>query len=361
MFGFTQWNVDAGDKTVTIPQVKENTVPEIASFEYIEQMLDKALAKKTEPSKAQRDEAKKASREVVAGFPVYDEAKERAALDAFVAQREKAITAFIEDRKAVRKKLGDLGVEPLAVVPIKAWNDICTKADLMILQPDTDGRISLNGYNIQNEWKQDKDIEAAARVNHNEYVRKVLSFRDVGGMYGARGAYKATIVLPEPPADVIEKLIKVKSLSLKTAAVLDAIRFAETPTQIRRGAVAAWQAYQDWIKNEPIIYHEHGTAAAIIAQFGDFVIEKQAVDAAMEADELIPNSVGQALISPAMDGRSVSLAEYARIYGQQPQFPSIFNTTGGGTGGLSGLAGDYPYITRTYTIGYGSGTSISNS
>ena len=58
------------------------------------------------------------------------------------------------------------------------------------------------------------------------------------------------------------------------AAVPEAIGFEKAPSTLfgeeydRRVAAGIY---------DPIVYHEHGSAVAIIAQFGDFPIEKEAV------------------------------------------------------------------------------------
>jgi len=103
----------------------------------------------------------------------------------------------------------------------------------------------------------------------------------------------AQVVLPEPPRDVAATLLKARGLSLKTAAAREAIAFAEPPAMIyaRSFGEALKLDDQNWQQvrqeNDPIVFLEKGTAIAIIAQFGDFPIEKEMVDAALFGADLI--------------------------------------------------------------------------
>ena len=103
----------------------------------------------------------------------------------------------------------------------------------------------------------------------------------------------AQVVLPEPPRDVAATLLKARGLSLKTAAAREAIAFAEAPAMIyaRSFGEALKLDDQNWQQvrqeNDPIVFLEKGTAVAIIAQFGDFPIEKEMVDAALFGADLI--------------------------------------------------------------------------
>ena len=105
----------------------------------------------------------------------------------------------------------------------------------------------------------------------------------------------ARLMLPQPPADVLGVLLKAKFLELKVAAVAEAISFLESPSEILRKGhdriikdrmERRRQAIRDFL-NDPIVYHEHGSAVAIISQFGDFPIEQQIVDRVVNSEHLI--------------------------------------------------------------------------
>jgi hypothetical protein len=90
--------------------------------------------------------------------------------------------------------------------------------------------------------------------------------------------------MPVPPPDVADRLLKAKGLDLKVATVAEAISFKETPSELYRRAPAISEVVERWLRDDPIIYFEQGTAAAIIGQFGDFPIEHDIV-ARVLADE----------------------------------------------------------------------------
>lgn len=258
-----------------------------------------------------RSIAKKAATRNVAGFDIFDEAKERKELDDMIASKRKAIDTFRADRTKARERLAKLGVTPLAVVPLSAWEVICDKAGLFRLSPDKEGRVgcaydAFKNYIIEVttekrgmfgntfEAKSYKPNEVAlsaideqARRDWNGFLKEMF-----GGLVAPTGR-AATLILPTPPADVADILLKASSgeyLGLKVAAVAEAIGFKESPSDIVRNEAHRREEEarrKEMIDADPIVYHEEGTAAAIIAQFGDFPIEKAVVDAVVASDDLI--------------------------------------------------------------------------
>ncbi len=102
--------------------------------------------------------------------------------------------------------------------------------------------------------------------------------------------------LPEPPTDVAETLLKAHkaNIRLKVALVPEAISFTETPYQIltrdHQARVKEKERQRELareFKNDPIAYYEVGSAVAIIAQFGDFPIEKEVVDRVVNSEHII--------------------------------------------------------------------------
>lgn len=110
------------------------------------------------------------------------------------------------------------------------------------------------------------------------------------GVSPAKSKVSATLVLPAPPQGVAAILLKAKDLDLKVAAVGEAIAFAETPAQImqdehvRRVEIREKQRAE---RHDPIVYHEHESAIAIIAQFGDFPVEREVVDRVVSSEHLL--------------------------------------------------------------------------
>jgi len=116
------------------------------------------------------------------------------------------------------------------------------------------------------------------------------------------GNLQARVVLPEPPAEVLAKLVKAKGLKLKVAAVAEAIAFADAPGKILRRehdrvveqrehdrpkGYRGYASYEEWREKCPIVYHEHGSAVAVIAQFGDFPVEQRVVDEVVNSEYLV--------------------------------------------------------------------------
>lgn len=267
------------------------------NFAYIDDVLDRAIeAQHAAPSLPQKDqdEAAKKGRKLIGGFRVRDEAEERKALDGIIASRRAQIEKFRTDRKAIRDTLANLGVTPLAVCPTGAWYKICRETGLIVLSPDKQGRVGISPQFAKDFTGKsaEKNLDRYAETNWPDMLKRM--FPD--GLSLASSTHNATLVLPDPPADVAGVLCKAQSLKLTVAAVTDAIRFAEKPSELMKANAhpkdrwaqeQGYEDYADWLKRDPIIFTEHGSAAAIIAQFGDFPIEKEVVDAATSADDLI--------------------------------------------------------------------------
>jgi len=132
-------------------------------------------------------------------------------------------------------------------------------------------------------------IEAFAKSDWAAFV-KLLFPR----LVSVDGSFRATLVMPEPPADVAEVLRKAGDLPLKVAAVAGAIAFKETPSELYSRVLAARVAELRALRDDPIIYYECGEATAVLAQFGDFPVEKQVVDRIVTAEAVLrwfPDSV----------------------------------------------------------------------
>lgn len=118
----------------------------------------------------------------------------------------------------------------------------------------------------------------------NEKAMKRMLRRGSGG-----ATDQVAIRLPDPPSEVAATLKKTRSLryTLNVAVEPGAVAFAETPASIialqirRENAERAREAALERARLaalDPIIYVEEGSAVAIIAQFGDFPLEKELVD-----------------------------------------------------------------------------------
>lgn len=266
--------------------------PEVINFDYIDAAVVNRVKEDDTPRENERERAKNVSREIIAGFPVYDPQMEREMLDSLIAKRNKSIKTFIDDRLVVVEKLRAIDIKVLAVVPRLAWANICHRAGLVVMSPDKQGNVTISREALV-RFGSLKAAEDAAKRDHAAYVRALFPQTMQAGAY-------AKVVLPNPPEDVAAILLKAKSLKLNVAAVPEAIRFVQSPTELYDNATIdpkdewarrqGYADYRDWVKRDPIVFHDHGTASAIIAQFGDFPIEKAVVDMVMAGNDLIPES-----------------------------------------------------------------------
>lgn len=98
------------------------------------------------------------------------------------------------------------------------------------------------------------------------------------------------LVLPTPPADVAATLFKIRNFpfNLSVAAVADAISFERSIEDMLKVEVSKMaRERQQALDADPIVYCEHGSAVVLIAQFGNFPIEKQVVDQVLNSEYLI--------------------------------------------------------------------------
>lgn len=307
-------------------KAKGKAYPTMTSLAYIDGATSAAVIKEldrpTIDDKARAEIKTKASKRI-AGFQVYDQAAENKMLDEMIADRRARLETFIEDRKKVRESLTSLGVTALAVLPTVAWSDICQRAKLFRFSPNAQNKVRIDRMNFHLMYGgKAKEAEAGAKAGWTGFLLSLFPAYSEAHQDGH--GHTATLVLPNPPADVVEILIKAQSRKLQVAAVADAIRLLESPSELvahtaftERDLWARAQGYADmadWVKRDPIVYTEEGTATAIIAQFGEFPIEKQVVDFVVASGKLIPDKIS-ALSPLAYSSAPMSmtgLADYQR-------------------------------------------------
>lgn len=270
------------------------------NFAYIDDVMDRAVEAMVAAPKltdADRQIAKQSGQKLVAGFRVHDEKVEKATLDAMVQARTNDIEKFQDHRLRLRKDLQRVGVTPLAVLPRGAWYRICRAAKLYVMSPDSEGRVRLSRPGLQGfmqEAPYTPDVaDSFVAANWPLFLEAVMP-----GFVEACSSNDvlAQLILPDPPKEVTEILIKASARKLMVAAVGEAIRFAQKPSELLKAnshPKDAWAReqgyadYADWLKRDPIIFTESGPAVAVIAQFGDFPIEQAIVDAVVSTGDVI--------------------------------------------------------------------------
>lgn len=311
---------------------------------YIDDVIDREVSSRYENASVTEDDRKDARKKAtrsVAGFDVFDEDMERELLDKRITEQRKALAAFIDDRKALRSKLEDAGIAPLAIVPTQAWNMICRKADLFRLTPNAHGRVAIhpdafNGLG-QSTGKRERWAAFDWGVDPlNTIPWKAMLYRmfpdgkqyreaDTWDGRGSLPPISATLVLPVPPEDVVTTLLKADraGLSMKTAAVAEAISFKESLHELRARETARKveeeRRQAEWLA-DPIIYTEHGTATGVIAQFGDFPVEQEVVDAVVATKDLVGDAPA------ALD--ELRYSDLAQQYNAQAQRARALQTWG---------------------------------
>lgn len=274
------------------------------SLAYIDDVMDRTIeAEVSVPSIPQKDraEAKAKANKSIAGFHLHDEAAERKMLDEKIEKRRQVLETFRTEREMIRIKLGDVGVIPLAVLPSSAWLEICKRAGLIRLVTDKWGKVRI-ARSVFHEFQgvkgkllgnitPEQQIEHYAKHNWAELMGKFFPNGEQPSGDGPVITWNhATLVMPVPPDDVAQVLLKAQNFPLQVATVADAIGFKESMGQLLKAEQAKIEEeirYREWLRNDPIVYTEEGSATAIIAQFGDFPIEKDVVDFVVASDHLI--------------------------------------------------------------------------
>ena len=234
-----------------------------------------------------------AQKTVIAGFEVHDKVAAAKIEDEGREQRRNQITAYLQGRTELMRKFAECGVTPLAYLPTRSWGILCQDAGLFVIDSRGRAPVDVNaGVDYVRQWCNSStapaEILRIAKVyvkerDHRALVRQAFT--------GPRRWAEAAIELPTPPAEVVEVLLKVRDLHPKTAAVPEAINFVgglETviANEIRRQHEAERVA-REMARWDPIVYVEQGPATGIVAQFGDFPIEKEVLDHVL-ATEFLP-------------------------------------------------------------------------
>ncbi len=132
------------------------------------------------------------------------------------------------------------------------------------------------------------------------YIVKILF--PGGGSIAGNCKTHVTFVIPPAPENIKEVLYKARSFSLCVAMMPEAISFLEPledvllqgsgsqgpgdmDTLLKR--VEEEESRQEKNTRGQIIYIEHGSAIALLAQFGDFPLEKETIERILRSDALI--------------------------------------------------------------------------
>jgi hypothetical protein len=311
--------------------------------------MDAALSPRHEADVLQ--EANKLSNRTVGGFSFIDPRWVEEQVQNARETREHNVKSFRERRAALIEKLAGFSIKPLAVLPAKYWDEITQQHGLVTLCPNMDGKVRVSrdvSHRVGAAAGNMGDTLAGIFMSVGVLATLALALMNmvsadsvVGFMYicltsplfvaamaftifGTVGIYKmrdwrvqyvlknwikthtraqliqavtaryddysyhtAMLRLPDPPADVIELLRKLRSanLAFEVTAEVDAVCLNPSPEQL---FCEGYKIREEQLRTEradPIIVvreHDHNGnptgVVAILAQFGDFAWEKKVVD-----------------------------------------------------------------------------------
>lgn len=253
--------------------------------------------------------------------------------------------SFVHDAANIKSKLAAIGVEPLAIVPEAWWTKIVEESGMHNITPDSDGMLPLHMNGIENlthgreavmvilpsvavgalipalicsaivsPWwvaipvgafgafctfgflASNNGFGLIEKLQARRFLREkgeVAALKSIMSTTDRYTGYSTKITLPEPPTDVIEILRKMagSGMVLSVAAVQGAVGFNPPLEEVitkkllkkgadRRQEIADARARARSL--DPIIFTKSGSAVAIVAQFGDFPIEKEVVDTVVQ-------------------------------------------------------------------------------
>jgi len=282
----------------------------------------------------------------VAGFPVVDTQWHDREREKRIRENGSRLALYRKDVQDVTAELAARDIVPLAVLPSSAWKRICDNAGIYRLFVNERGEVGIHDFwssagdrqRFEAGWSlvclltfvasfsamiavarlvtpssHREDLALLAlpmllisaalgtgaatayvsrsicrfvnRASHKELLALCFPAYTDGTHPGLQkiALTRARIALPEPPPEVTALLARARGLELFTAAEPDAIRFVESPTDLLN---RLRKEHEERLRADPIIYLQHGSAVAIIAQFGDFPIEQRVVDEVLGASYL---------------------------------------------------------------------------
>jgi hypothetical protein len=305
------------------------------SFEMIKDVVERSVTSRTYDARDVEATAKQFSKRV-GGFVVKPISASEHAVEQLDRSKTEALKYYRKNCDDLDLQLANRGVQPLCFVPARAWDAICKRSGLYQLIYNHDGRgacanlhalntaidvrgwpgtlfmwtfaaaliavlaefgtpvtswlvqhswdiawswVSLLvvafglwtvgstlGYVLSSTWQTKRNL---ARLSPEKLI-------DILFGYGEKNGF-VDVKLPEPPADVADVLWRFGG-SVEVACVGDAIEFERVGLY---DSIVAHRAYMRELAHDPIVYVRNQSAVAIIAQWGEFPIERAVVEECM--------------------------------------------------------------------------------
>lgn len=241
--------------------------------------------------------ADQASRITIAGLPVVSEAVRENRIRAWRDARNAAIGRYGTDAAHLNRVLDTYKVKPLAVLPTMAWYRLCVASGLFFIKPDENGAVHIDMGQMLNfisakryRWSSPSRKEAIQEYLDSQTWAATLKDFSRGQNAFLSAPYVTSdrqikFDMPTPPADICELLQKIAPLNPATVAESGAFSLGADPVQALLDAKESktfgyrgYASYAEWLEKCPIVYVRNMTAVAVMAQFGDFPIEKEVVE-----------------------------------------------------------------------------------
>jgi hypothetical protein len=321
------------------------------SLAYIDKTVDNLLQKERKnPTPHQTAVVAATTPRKIGGFHITDNAYAGARLQEAKDKRREIVNKYFELRRELADEFDAIGVKPLAILPTGMFKKLCEETGMYFVPKS--GKTQINPTHFltwaQNKFPAQVDIDRDAEIlfqalesagigqrqrvrikkrdiddtvqtyikefSHNIIVRRLLNAPmagddvKLGEMRGATGRASIRqyhsptdtenyeLLLPEPPKEVIERLIKCANAGINpnTVAVYEAMDFVGGVDPILYKAANDLAQHEErerdrieWMLNDPIVYLSRGPVTAVIDQFGPFPIEKELVDR-VQAAEFLP-------------------------------------------------------------------------
>jgi hypothetical protein len=315
------------------------------SLQYIDSAFQEVLEKQASAGDAPLSVKTKVNakhKKNIAGFEVIDDNRVQRSIAEYIEQ----IKAYAVKRATLIDRLTKQGIPVLATLPNDLWHKVCDESGLHRFSPDGGGKVYVN---IDTENKSNYVFASNVMAIIVSYIAayaattgffawvsgatfhwpqyaifagiSLITFTPIIFLFGDSltdmflrmfipseksllkslifedGVFsqKTELVLPKPPANVASVLLRAsdKGYRLHVAAVSEAVSFNPPLRHMLFARIKETQALKKErarlereLRNDPIVYIEYDGITAIIAQFGDFPIEKTIVDR-LVAEEVV--------------------------------------------------------------------------
>jgi hypothetical protein len=305
------------------------------SLAFIHKHVDALLTQELRSPTPHREHAMVAAQpRIIAGFEVMDPRQSVRLLEEAREHRRAVIQHYMDKKKELGGMLDEVGCVPEAIIPTATFRKICQDTDMYFvpskmksfvytdhfldwMKPGPEG-VTVDSVDSA-EWTGRRTVIGSTRraikptkgrtvegyraeFTHDQVMRSLLKTpeRHTGHFFfsAPTDGKSFPLILPVPPAEVVDKLMRVADLNPQTVAVYGAMDFVGgvevvlnkiLQREIKRQEEEE-QKRVDWMLNDPIVYITRGPVTAVIAQFGPFPIEREVIERVTATDFLPPTT-----------------------------------------------------------------------